>query len=43
MARVKAKRETQIITPENTSNLTEKQRQAIAEVDSRRKNAKEES
>ena len=43
MARVKAKRKTQSITPENTDNLTEKQKQSIAEVDSRRKKTKEES
>lgn len=42
MARVKAKRETQSITPENTDNLTEKQKQSIAEIDSRRIKAKEE-
>lgn len=43
MARVKAKRENQSVTPENTDNLTEKQKQSIAEVDSRRNKAKEES
>ncbi len=43
MDRVKAKRETQSIAPENTSNLSEQQKQAIAEVDSRRKKVKEES
>lgn len=43
MARVKAKREAQSISPENTENLTEKQKKAIAEVDSRRKKAKEEN
>ena len=43
MARVKAKRETQSITPENTNNLTEQQKKTIAEIDSRRKKEKEES
>ncbi len=43
MARVKAKRETQSITPENTEQLTEKQKRSIAEIDSRRKNSKEKS
>jgi H+/Na+-translocating ferredoxin:NAD+ oxidoreductase subunit C len=43
MARVKAKRETQSITPENITNLTEQQKKTIAEIDSRRKNAKEET
>ena len=41
MARVKAKRETQAFTPENTENLTEAQKKSIAEIDSRRKKAKE--
>ena len=43
MARVKAKREAQSITPENTNNLTEQQKKTIAEIDSRRKKEKEES
>jgi electron transport complex protein RnfC len=43
MARVKAKRATQPITPRNIDNLTQQQKQAIAEADSRRKKAKEES
>lgn len=43
MARVKAKREAKSITPENTTNLTEQQKTAIAEIDSRRKDAKEEN
>ena len=43
MERVKAKRDAQSITPENTNNLTEQQKKTIAEIDSRRKNAKEES
>ena len=43
MARVKAKREAQSITPENTANLTEQQQKTIAEIDSRRKKAKEET
>ena len=43
MARVKAKRETQSITPANTDNLTDKQKQAIAEAESRREKAKEEN
>jgi len=42
MARVKAKRESQSVTPANTDNLTEQQKQSIAEIDSRRKKAKEE-
>lgn len=41
MARVKAKRESQSITSGNTSNLTEQQKESIAEIDSRRKKAKE--
>lgn len=43
MARVKAKREAQTITPANTTNLTEQQKKSIAEIDSRRKKAKEET
>ena len=43
MARVKAKRETQSIAAANTENLTEEQKKSIAEIDSRRKKAKEES
>lgn len=43
MARVKAKREAQSITPENTLNLTEQQKEAIAEIDSRRKKEKDNS
>lgn len=43
MARVKAKREAQSITPGNTNNLTEQQKESIAEIDSRRKKAKEET
>ena len=43
MARVKAKREAQSITPENISNLTEQQKESIAEIDSRRKKVKEET
>lgn len=43
MARVKAKRETQPVTLDNTEDLTEKQKQSIADVDSRRKKAKEEN
>ncbi len=43
MARVKAKREVQAITPENTANLSEKQKKAITEVDSRRNKSKEKS
>ena len=43
MARVKAKREAQSITPANTSNLTEQQKKTIAEIDSKRKKAKEET
>lgn len=43
MERVKAKRDAQSITPANTTNLTEQQKKAIAEVDSRRKQTKEES
>lgn len=43
MARVKAKREAQSITPENITNLTEQQKKSIAEIDSRRKKAKEET
>lgn len=43
MARVKAKRESQSITPANTDNLTEQQKKSIAEADSRRKKAKEET
>lgn len=42
MARVKAKRETQSVSPANTENLTEKQKQSIAEIELRRKKAKEE-
>jgi electron transport complex protein RnfC len=43
MARVKAKRETQSTAPANTENLTDEQKKSIAEVDLRRKKAKEES
>lgn len=43
MARVKAKREAQSINPENTTNLTEQQKKAIAEIDSRRKKEKDNS
>ena len=43
MERVKAKRDAQSIAPKNTSDLTEQQQKTIAEVDSRRKKAKEES
>ena len=43
MARVKAKREKQSITPENTANLTEAQKKTISEIDSRRKKAKDEN
>lgn len=43
MARVKAKREIQSISPGNTANLTEEQKKSIAEIDSRRNKAKEES
>ncbi len=43
MARVKAKRETQSILPKNTINLTEQQQKTIADVDSRREEAKEKS
>ncbi len=43
MSRVKAKREAQSITPENTDNLTEQQKKSITEIDLRRKKAKEES
>ena len=43
MARVKAKREAQSITPANTADLSEHQKKAIAEADMRRKKTKEES
>jgi len=43
MARVKAKRETQHSNQANTDHLTEKQKQEIAEIESRRKKAKEKS
>ena len=43
MARVKEKREAQAITPANTGNLTEQQQKTIAEIESRRIKAKEES
>jgi len=43
MARVKAKRDSQSITPANTDNLTPKQKKSIAEADARRKKEKEES
>ena len=43
LARVKAKRETQSVSPANTLNLTEQQKQAIAEIDSRRNKVKEKS
>lgn len=43
MERVKAKRESQSVAPENTDNLTENQKKSIHEVDERRKKAKEES
>jgi len=41
MARVKAKRDAQSITPANTTDLTEQQQKSIAEADARRKKAKE--
>lgn len=41
MARVKAKREAQSIIPANTTDLTEQQKNKIAEADSRRKKEKE--
>ena len=40
MARVKAKRETQSITPANTENLTERQKEKIAEIEAARQKAK---
>ena len=43
MARVKAKRETQSVTAENTTNLTEQQQKSITEADLRRNKAKEEN
>lgn len=43
MARVKAKREVQSISPANITNLTKEQKKAIAEIDSRRKKVEEES
>ena len=43
MARVKAKRDKQSVSPENTDNLTEKQKKEIADIEARRKKAKEES
>lgn len=43
MARVKAKREAQSISQENTGNLTEQQKMAIAKIDARRHKAKEKS
>ena len=43
MARVKAKRDAQSISPANTTNLTEQQQKAIAEIESKRKKAKEET
>ena len=43
MARVKAKREAQSISPANITNLTEEQKKAIAEIDSRRKKVEEKS
>lgn len=43
MARVKAKREAQSISPANVENLTDEQKKAIAEVDLKRKKAKEET
>ena len=43
MARVKAKRKAQSVSPANITNLTEEQKNAIAEIDSRRKKVKEES
>lgn len=41
MARVKAKREAQSISPANVENLTDEQKKSIAEADLRRKKAKE--
>jgi electron transport complex protein RnfC len=41
MARVKTKRETNSVSPANISNLTEEQKKAISEIDSRREKAKE--
>lgn len=41
MARVKAKRETQSVSPTNIENLTEEQKKSIAEVDLRRQQSKE--
>ena len=41
MARVKAKREAQPIKPANVDNLTDEQKKSIAEVDLKRKKAKE--
>lgn len=43
MARVKAKRDSQSISPANTDNLTSQQKQSIAEADARRKKAQKES
>ena len=43
MARVKAKREAQSVAPANTDNLTDNQKESIAEVDLRRKKTKEDS
>lgn len=43
MERVKAKREAQSAIAKNTDNLTEKQRKEIADIETRRKKAKEES
>jgi len=43
MARVKAKRDSQSITPANTDNLTAQQKKSIAEADARRKKAQKES
>lgn len=43
MERVKAKREAQSAIAKNTDNLTEKQKKEIAEIEARRKKAKEEN
>jgi len=43
MARVKARREAQHTAQENTDNLTDEQKHLIAEIDSRRKKAKDKS
>jgi len=43
MARVKAKRDSQSITPANTDNLTAQQKKSITEADARRKKTQKES